>query len=319
MSQYPSRARALIATAVLLICLVGCGGAQNPSPVAPGATPPARPSTPATATAPAPRYGGNATIGVVGDLRDLNPAFMPEGLVGTLLRPVTEGLFDRDAEGQPRPWLAESVPSPGRGISADGRTVIVRLRQGVAWEDGRAFTAADVLFTFAAAQDPANALAAEVAAAYRAILAVDALDPYTVRLTLAAPGDAYLRAFSPLLPAHLFNAQTGLAGHPYTRAPFGTGPFRLAEWVPGDTLTLARSASYRRGDRPYLSALTYRAYPDRAAAEAALRARAIDLILDADGRTLSGPGGGTGELRDIAPAPNAPPTWNAEEWWRSAR
>jgi len=300
----------------LLATLTGCGDATEQGTAAPITT---LTAAEATGTAVTPLRGGTATIGVIGDLRALNPAFAPDSLAATIFRPVVEGLFERDPEGRPRAWLAESVPAPGKGISADGRTVILRLRQGVAWEDGRAFTANDVLFTYAAAQNPDNPFAPEVAAAYRAIRAVDALDPYTVRLTLAEPGDAYLRAFSPIFPAHLFNDRTGLADHPYARAPFGTGPFRFGEWTPGSSLTLVRSASYRRSDRPYLAAITFRAFPDRVAADAALSARTIDLLLSTDGQTLTAPANDGGALRGIAPAPNASPTWNAQEWWRAER
>ena len=34
------------------------------------------------------------------------------------------------------------------GISADGKTVTVKLRQGVKWQDGVPFTAKDVAFTW---------------------------------------------------------------------------------------------------------------------------------------------------------------------------
>ncbi len=269
----------------------------------PGATP-----------TPAPHRGGAATIGVVGDLRQINPAGGASDLPGTLFRPVVEGLFDFDAEGRPQPWLAESVPVRGRGVSDDGLIVILRLRQGVAWEDGKPFVADDVVFTLAVGRNPANGFAPPIVEAYRAIRAADALDAYTVRLSLVAPGDAYLRAFSPVFPAHLFGGATDLASQPYARAPFGTGPFRFAEWTPGASLTLRRSDSYRLGDRPYLDTLIFRTFPDEAAAETALRAGAIDLVLSADGQRLTAPPGGA--IDGIAPRDNAPPTWNAGAWYR---
>lgn len=299
----------------LLLALAGCGTWPAASP---GGAGPARPAgQPPAATTPTvvPQRGGRATIGVVGDLRALNPAFAPTGLAAALFRPVVEGLFDFDAAGRPRAWLAESVPAPGRGLSADGLVAIVRLRQGVAWEDGRPFTADDVLFTLAASRNPDNLFAPEVAAAYRAIRAADALDPYTVRLTLAAPGDGYLRAFAPVFPAHLFNGQTNLVAHPYARAPFGTGPFRFAEWLPGERLTLTRSPSYRLGARPYLDAIEFRAFPDRAAAEAAERAGDIDLLLAPDGGAFAAPPADS-PIQGLDPRPQAPPTWNAGDWWR---
>ena len=304
--------RVALAIALIISFLAGCTAST------PTATPASAPSTrtaPSGATpTPAPRRGGDVSIGVVGELRQINPAFGGANLPTTIFRPIVEGLFDFDAAGRPQPWLAESVPSRGRGVSDDGLIVIVRLRQGIAWEDGKPFIADDVVFTLAVGQDPANRFDPTIAEAYQSIRSADALDAYTVRLALVAPGDAYLRAFSPVFPAHLFGGMTDINAQPYTRAPFGTGPFRFADWIPGQSLTVRRSPSYRRGDRPFLEALTFRAYPDEAAAAAALRAGAIDLVLSADGRRLVAPQGGA--IYGIAPRDNLPPTWNAGDWYR---
>jgi peptide/nickel transport system substrate-binding protein len=301
----------------LLVALAGCGTWPAAHSSSGAAATPGGQASPGAARTATPRAGGRATIGVVGDLRALNPAFDQAGLAATLFRPVVEGLFDFDPAGKPRAWLAESVPSPGNGLSTDGKVAIIRLREGVAWEDGRPFTADDILFTYAASQNPGNPFAPAIASAYQAIRAVDELDSYTVRLTLDQPGDAYLRAFSPIFPAHLFNGQTNLVTHPYARAPFGTGPFRFSEWVPGTSLTLVRSASYRVQGRPYLDAIDFRAFPDQATAEAALRAGVVDLLLTADGQGLITPPTGPGTIRGVAPARNVPPTWNAGDWWRA--
>ncbi len=303
----------------MLLALLALNACVGASPIAPAPRPPSTApqfGPPAATPTVTPQRGGRATIGVVDDLRAIDPAFATTGLAATLFRPVVEGLFDFDASGQPRPWLAEAVPARGQGVSDDGTVVIVRLRQGVAWEDGHAFTAADVLFTLAAACDPANTFAPELAAAYATIRTADALDPYTVRLGLSAPSDEYLRAFSPVFPAHLFNGRTGLADSPYARAPFGTGPFRLADWTPGESLLLTRSASYRQADRPYLDTLLFLAFPDQAAAETALREGRIDLLLTPDARTFFAPAGGNTKIRGLAPTHDAPPTWNAADWWR---
>ncbi len=301
---------------LVFLALCACDGAAptvtipRPQSTAPQFGPPAAMPT------STPRAGGRVTIGIVGDLHAVDPAFATNGLVAALLRPVVEGLFDFDANGQPHPWLAEAVPTRNQGVSNDGTTVIIRLRQGIAWEDGRAFTAADVLFTLAAARDPANAFAPDLVAAYATIRTADALDPYTVRLTLVVPGDEYLRAFTPLFPAHLFNGHTNLASSPYARAPFGTGPFRLADWIPGESLLLTRSASYRRTDRPYLDTILFLAFPDQAAAENALRAGRLDLILTPDATTFLAPAGRATVLQGLSPMRGAPPTWNAADWWR---
>jgi peptide/nickel transport system substrate-binding protein len=300
----------LLASAALLLALAGCSLGTVATPTA---TPGARPRA-ASPTPNAPRYGGRVTIGIVGDLPDLNPALDGNDLAAILFRPVVEGLFSFDREGRPQPWLAESVPAAGRGVSDDGRVVILRVRQGVAWEDGRAVTAEDVRFAHDIALNPANPLPPDVVAANAAIRTLDVLDSYTVRLGYDGPDDSYLRAFPLLFPEHLFNGQTTLAGHPYSRAPFGTGPFRFSEWVPGDHLTLVRSATYRDTDRPYLDELVYRQFPDQAAAEAARRSRAIDLLLAPDRASFLAPL--PAAIHNLAPDSGAPPTRTAREWWR---
>jgi peptide/nickel transport system substrate-binding protein len=308
--------RALIVPLILLVLLAAC--APWPS----DATPTARPPGPnASATPVPPRYGGRVTIGFVGELGDLNPAFAGNALAATLFRPVVEGLFATNPDGRYEAWLAESIPAPGRGISEDGTIVIIRLRQGVAWEDGRALTTEDLRFTHAAVLDPANPFPPEVVAAHAEIRTLDVLDPFTLRLSYdrSAPATgtppSFVRAFPVVYPAHLFNGQTRLVGHPYARGPFGTGPFRFREWVPGDHLTLARSSTYRNGSRPYLDEIVYRQFPDQAAAEAARQSGEIDLILAADAASFLAPL--PDNLRGVTFFAGSPPTRSAHEWWRT--
>jgi peptide/nickel transport system substrate-binding protein len=311
-----TRCRALILPLIMLVLLAAC------APWSADATPTARPARPnASATPVPPRYGGKITIGFVGALGDLNPAFAGNALAATFFRPVVEGLFAVNSDGRYEAWLAESIPARGRGISDDGTVVIVRLRQGVAWEDGRALTAEDLRFTHNAVLDPANPFPPDVVAAHAAIRTLDLLDSYTVRLGYDRPlpdtGNApsFLRAFPVVYPAHLFNGQTRLAGHPYARGPFGTGPFRFREWVPGDHLTLARSPTYRDGGRPYLDEIVYRQFPDQPAAEAARQSGAIDLVLAADTASFVDPL--PGFLRGVTFFAGSPPTRSAHEWWRA--
>jgi len=306
----------LVLAFALIVGLVACSLGSDAG--TPTAEPSAQPS--GSATPVVPKRGGSITIGFVGELGDLNPGFANNALAATLFRPVVEGLFTTDVKGKPQAWLAESVPGPGKGISDDGTVVIVRLRQGVAWEDGQELTAEDVRFTHAAMLDSANPFPPDVVAANAAIRTLDVLDPFTVRLGYdsAAPATggapSFLRAFPVIYPAHLFNGQTGLAGSPYGRAPFGTGPFRFREWVPGDRLTLARSGSYRDGGRPLLDEIVYRQFADQAAAETARDAGEIDLVLAPDAASFVGPI--PGYLHGVILFPGSPPTRSAHEWWR---
>ncbi|HVL64817.1 MAG TPA: ABC transporter substrate-binding protein [Actinomycetota bacterium] len=56
---------------------------------------------------------------------------------------VYDTVMWRDADGEPRPWLARKITT-----SPDGRTVTIKLRRGARWHDGVPLTADDLVFTF---------------------------------------------------------------------------------------------------------------------------------------------------------------------------
>lgn len=68
---------------------------------------------------------------------------------------VYDTLFDFDPEGELFPILAAEVPTVANGgISADGLSWKLKLKEGVTWHDGTAFTAADVKFSLELTVDP---------------------------------------------------------------------------------------------------------------------------------------------------------------------
>lgn len=63
---------------------------------------------------------------------------------------IFDGLVARDGRNELVPALAAALPE----VSADGRTVTAKLRDGVVFHDGSPFTSADVVFTYRAVLDP---------------------------------------------------------------------------------------------------------------------------------------------------------------------
>ena len=61
-------------------------------------------------------------------------------------------LLDYDADGTPRPYLAEPWE-----VSEDNTEITWHIRQDVVWHDGEQTDAHDVAFTFAVVTDPATA------------------------------------------------------------------------------------------------------------------------------------------------------------------
>src|SRR6185436_12883324 len=80
---------------------------------------------------------------VAGEPPLLNPVLAPYTLAGQdVLLLVFAGLVRTDAAGNVEPDLAERLD-----VAEDGRAYLVRLRDGLAWDDGEPLTAEDVAFT----------------------------------------------------------------------------------------------------------------------------------------------------------------------------
>lgn len=158
-----------------------------------------------------------------------------------LLTLVYDTLTWRDGNGVPRPWLARSVQAT-RG----GRRVLVRLRDGLRWHDGRALTTRDVAFTFNFMRGRRHPRFTPQLAA---ISSVRVRDRRTVEFRLRHPSIGFADqplADVPILPAHLWR---GLG--PGLRAPagppIGSGPYRYAGRREDGGLRLVAIRDYFRG------------------------------------------------------------------------
>ncbi len=86
-----------------------------------------------------------------GDPETLDPAFDYETGGGGVLMQVYDTLvwYDKDDAAKFVPQLATEVPSlENGGISADGKTVVFKIRPGVKFHDGTDLTATDVAYSF---------------------------------------------------------------------------------------------------------------------------------------------------------------------------
>src|SRR5664280_42752 len=89
-------------------------------------------------------------LGWTNDPDNLNPFIGYESSSYEIFHLNYDLLFGFDAKTlRPTPELAAEVPTQANGgLSADGKTYTIKLRHNVKWQDGQAFTAADVAFTF---------------------------------------------------------------------------------------------------------------------------------------------------------------------------
>ena len=167
-----------------------------------------------------------------------------------------EPLADIDTDGNVVPVLAAETPSVANGgVARDGTSVVWRLKRGVVWHDGRPFTAADVIFTWQYAADPATA--ATSAGSYQGLDRVDRIDDYTVKLVFKRPtpywADAFCSAAGMVLPRHVFEPFRGSKSReaPANLKPVGTGPYRCVDFKPGDVLHGEINGAYHVPNRPF--------------------------------------------------------------------
>lgn len=182
---------------------------------------------------------------------------------------VTEGLLSYDFNLNPLPQLATEW-----SVEDDGRRFTFRLRDGVRWHDGAAFTSVDVAYSILLLKQ----VHPRGRATFANVAEVATPDRLTAVIRLEKPAPYLLHALaaceSPMVPRHVYDG-TDPADNPNGQAPIGTGPFRFGEWVKGRHIFYRRNADYWDADKPYLDGLTVQFIPDATARLAAIESGAM--------------------------------------------
>ena len=209
---------------------------------------------------------------VAGEPPLLNPVLAPYTLAGQDVLPlVFAALVRTDAAGNAELDLAEKLD-----VQDEGRSYVVRLRDGLVWDDGEPLTADDVAFTVRLIQSPDHQGSQELADLWRSV-AVEVVDPRTVRFRLPTPLASFPEHLTlGLLPRHVLEgvAASALALDPYNRRPVGNGPYRVESFDPS-RLVLERNPRYH-GAPAQLSRIELRVFGDRDAALQAVLRREVD-------------------------------------------
>ncbi len=240
-------------------------------------TPPAAP-TPAAPAATTSSTGGGAAAptsaskatarGAGGPLKILmwqGPTILnPHLAQGTkdyiAARMCCEPLLTVDGAGKLSPVLAAEVPSKDNGgISADGKTITYKLKPGVKWADGQPFTADDVVFTYQFVSNKETA--AVTLGTYLDVDSVTAADPQTVKVTFKQASGGWYAPFTGtngmIVPKHALQEFVGANARnaPFNLKSFGTGPFMVEDFKPGDLVTMKANPNYREPSKPFFDSL----------------------------------------------------------------
>ena len=204
----------------------------------------------------------------------LNPHFATGTKDQEGCRVFYEPLAGWDAEGNLIPMLAAEVPSrENGGLAADGKSVIWKLKKGVAWHDGVPFTADDCVFNWQFAIDPGTAA---ISIGLYKDVKVEKIDTHTIKVILpkATPfwAQAFVGTFGQQIPRHLFKDYLGAKSRdaPTNLKPVGTGPYKFVDFKPGDMVRGAINTNYHVANRPHFDAIEMKGGGDAVSAARAV-------------------------------------------------
>jgi peptide/nickel transport system substrate-binding protein len=222
-------------------------------------------------------YGGTLRIAIGGEPRNIDPASGSSGGENVFFYPLCDPLIGYDQNGLPTAALslAESwdFPEPTR--------IVLKIRNGVKFQDGTEFTAEDVKWNLERHQDPRTA--SMMRPALEVIRGIEVPGKYEAVIHLSEPnaslianlGDRAGQMVSPTAFARIGSDQ-------FKRNPVGTGPFRLKEWTSDANMVYERNPEYWRKDAgggalPYLDTIRFEVIPDATVRTAALESGQVDL------------------------------------------
>ncbi|HYA75111.1 MAG TPA: ABC transporter substrate-binding protein [Roseiarcus sp.] len=208
------------------------------------------------------------TIGMVLEPPGLDPTAGAAAAIGEITHyNVFEGLTKIEADFSVTPLLAEKW-----SFSPDLKTLTFTLCKGVKFQDGETFSSKDVKFSFerAAAKESTN----KEKAFFASIESIDASDPDVVTLKFKAP------SFEALFHLGLNTAVIVDEKSAATEAtnPVGTGPYKLAAWNKGSSVTLDKWDGFRDAGKIAIAHATFRFISDPSAAVAAMLAGDVDAF-----------------------------------------
>lgn len=229
--------RRFMAWSGLTVIAAACGSTASPVPTSSGAS-----ASPGSSQPPS--AGGVLRYGRAGDITDFNPWDVSSSEF-EVYNQVFSRLVWKDSDGKEHLDLAESYQ-----LAPDGKSVEIKVRQGVKWHDGKDFTAQDYVTMFGYLSDPELAEdpnVVELQGLFGVVEAVEAPDPTTLRMRFSDPVPYIVDMLDYWHAIRIDNkADFGFVATP----PVGTGPFKLTQVTPSQSLTFEKFEDYYVAGQP---------------------------------------------------------------------
>jgi peptide/nickel transport system substrate-binding protein len=253
--------------ALQMLAIGGAAGAFAPNLLGKSAfaqTPPASPT-------------GRIIVGLSQEPTVFNPLMVHIEVDDGVHFSLFDALFRLDPAGVVQPNLAAEVPSQENGgISEDGLTWRIRLRDDVRWHDGEPFTADDVKFTLELITNPN--FKAWRTSGHSLLRDITVVSPTEITWRMEEPFAPYLAFLTEtfMVPKHILEKEADPNAAAFNQSPIGTGAFKWAKRVPGDHLELVANPDYF-GEGPYIEQLVFKYIPDMTVLYTQFKSGDIDI------------------------------------------
>lgn len=222
----------MLALTMTLTLFAGCAGANN--------------SDDSAVT----NSNNQLTYVIHGDIDDFNPyTSQTVQYVNFFTFNCFEPLFHLNEDMEYEMDLAESYQQ------VDDVTYTFKLRQGVTFHNGEAFTAQDVIHTINYVKDAANGSYKQTS--FANVAEMTATDDYNLTIKLSSPAPAFLDSLAWLAITSKSTDVSSLTTH-----PIGTGAFKFDSWTPNDSIQLSKYQQYWDADKVNFEAVTLKPYTD---------------------------------------------------------
>lgn len=214
-------------------------------------------------------------VGVyAGDAGRLDPHVSNTGQDKMLFNWMFSGLV-RIQPGRASPEFIEPDLAESWTSSQKGTEWLFKLRRGVQCHHGYGeLSADDIVYSLNRAANPATS---SYSADYLAFKSVQAVDRYTVRITLKQPIPSLLGLVTNYNGGYIVCKKAAEEmGNGFATRPIGTGPFQFAEYQPQRFVRLAANDTYFRG-KPKLREIVFRFLPSASSRDLAFQSGEIDV------------------------------------------
>jgi peptide/nickel transport system substrate-binding protein len=157
----------------------------------------------------------------------------------------------------------------------DNKGLVIKLRQGVMFQDGEKMDAASVKYSLERHLTmPGSNRKAEISA----VKSVDIVDDHTVKLVLDKPFVPLLAQLSDRAGMIVSPKAAAAEGDKFGEHPVCAGPFKFTERVAQDRIVLDRFADYWNKDAIHFDRIVFLPIPDTTVRLANLQSGQLDLI-----------------------------------------